>query len=190
MTSRVVKIIGSEQKGPQVSCGEYIDTGPDREVYWLKGINCTVEEFIEWFFETPEGENFCSDQEVLIDIGGTGLDMSVGKTLTVTFDEYIAGWRGRTRQWQLNQVQKDAISAFDWLEIEHWYGEPLSLMAPARRMDIAYHLHRTGVLSKEQLGEISSECGKAWADSKHADQTDLLIDDELNELLPKLEVPS
>lgn len=125
MSERIVRIISSEEKGPNVSCGDYYD-GPDREEYALEGVNCTVDEFIEWFLETERGEDFCAGDK-LIDIGGSSLDMTPGSLLSVTFDEYITGWSKRVKQFALNQIHLDAMAAYDRLGIEHFRGEPLCL---------------------------------------------------------------
>ena len=63
--------------------------GPDREDVLLEGVGCTVEEFLDWFMETEEGEKFCRISGGMTDIGGSKLDLSEGALINVTWDEYF-----------------------------------------------------------------------------------------------------
>ena len=63
--------------------------GPDRNDIKLEGVNCTIEQFLCWFLETEEGENFCRITNGMTDIGGSGLELKIGTILSVSFDEWF-----------------------------------------------------------------------------------------------------
>jgi len=183
MTVRTVRIISSEEKGPSISCGEYVDTTPDRECFEIEGIDCTVPEFMEWFLETEDGEDFCQSGNTLIDIGGTLLDMSPGKQLSVSFEQYIAGWRLRRRQAIVNQIRIDTMRAYESLGIEHWFGEALSIMVPDKRLHTALHMHRLNALSQDRLDEITNDCRQHKQAVPYEPNEALMSIDELHDLL-------
>jgi len=157
MTTRTVIIKSSEEKGQSLDGGLFGDTSPDREEYVIEGVNCTPREFIDWFLIMPEGQDFCSSGNDLIDIGGSSLDLSVGARLSVCFEEYFTAWLKRQTDWALNQIRIDSINAYDNLNIIHWQGEPLCLMSPKERLDIAFHMNRFDKLSNNQLNEYIRE---------------------------------
>lgn len=63
--------------------------GPERTDIQLEGVNCTIEEFYEWFLETKAGENFCTSDSSLIDIGGSNIDLSPGNVISVLFEDVL-----------------------------------------------------------------------------------------------------
>ncbi|ODM57035.1 hypothetical protein BC455_18255 [Vibrio harveyi] len=74
--------------------GNYIiDTTPDSLEIFIEGTNCTNEEFLEWFLTIEEANNrfdLCATaNNMLIDIGGSGMDFTLGTKLTVEFDAYF-----------------------------------------------------------------------------------------------------
>jgi hypothetical protein len=157
---RTVRIVSSEEKGPSVSCGEYVDSSPDREEYKLVGVNCTVSEFLEWFLEIDVGNDFCCSEDTLIDIGGSSLDLSIGAILSVSSDDYFSAWLQRTKAWHLNQARIEVGRIYDSLGIEHRHSEPLCLMSQEKRVQTAYWMNRIGLMSDERLTEHVKQCSK------------------------------
>ncbi|MDA0146171.1 hypothetical protein OCT63_18250 [Vibrio sp. RW] len=98
MTTRRAKIVDSEEKGPSTHGfrddeGDFLfDTSPDRLSIQLKPLNCSMSEFIEWFYFINEYNNYelivCDDGS-LIDLSGTSLDVTVGRVIEINFDEYF-----------------------------------------------------------------------------------------------------
>jgi len=185
MTTRTVIIKSSEEKGQSLDGGFFGDTSPDREEYEIEGVNCTPEEFIEWFLIMPEGQDFCSSGNDLIDIGGSSLGLSVGATLSVEFEEYFTTWLKKQTDWAINQVRIESMSVYDSLNIIHWQGEPLCLMSPKDRLDIAFHMNRFDKLSKNQLDEYIRE-NKQNEDQK-VGLTKIKLEDEFDFLLDLLD---
>lgn len=101
MTSRKVTVIESIQKGlgnhglhDESDDGILINTTPDIAVIYLEGVNCSPSDFIQWFLTVEESlgryDLIWGDDNSLIDIGGSPLNLSPGAELEVTFDEYFA----------------------------------------------------------------------------------------------------
>lgn len=67
--------------------GFYI--GPERVDIQLEGINCTVEEFNDWFFKTEAGWDFCESEKSIIDLGGSKIDLTPGTVITVSFKDVL-----------------------------------------------------------------------------------------------------
>jgi hypothetical protein len=93
---RSVKIVSSVDVGiSHDGCGTP-DSNPDRTNYFIEPINCTNAQFLDWFLETESGRDFCSDGEMLIDIGGSTMSLTIGDTLTVGFSEWFKAWLDRS----------------------------------------------------------------------------------------------
>lgn len=99
MTTSIVRVLGSTDKGPSYRSyyGEdldpIIDTSPDRTIIELESINCSVESFIEWFLTIEECKgryDFVSDGVNLIDIGGSAMELSKGTILMISFEDYFS----------------------------------------------------------------------------------------------------
>lgn len=95
MICRQAVIVSSESRGPSFDDDLLICSAPDREVIEIEGLNCTTQEFIDWFLETDENGSFCACDQALIDVGGSNLDLSVGQVLSVTSDAYFEVWLDR-----------------------------------------------------------------------------------------------
>ena len=99
MTSRKAIVVDSLEQGPSVhgyrddDGGLLFDTTPDRTKIYLKGINCTQREFMDWFLTIEESldrwDLLSSCDDSLVDIGGSPIDLSVGTVLEITFDDYF-----------------------------------------------------------------------------------------------------
>jgi len=161
------------------------DASPDREEYVIEGVNCTPREFIDWFLIMPEGQDFCSSGDDLIDIGGSSLDLSVGARLSVDFEDYFSVWLKKQVDWVLNQIRIDSMSVYDKLNIIHWQGEPLCLMPPKKRLDIAFHMNRFDKLSKNQLDEYIKE--NRQNEVQKIGITKTKLDDDFDDLMDLLD---
>ena len=99
MTSRKAFVVSEIDKGPSShgfvdDIGRLLfDTSPERTEIKFEGINCTSSEFLEWFLTLEEYEGrsdlIWGDDDTLIDIGGSPLDLSPGKKFEIEFDEYF-----------------------------------------------------------------------------------------------------
>src|SRR5690606_11571757 len=69
--------------------------GPGRTDILLSPICCSLDEFLDWFLITKAGENFCRFADTgelsgrITDIGGCGLDLSVGRVLSVSYESWL-----------------------------------------------------------------------------------------------------
>ncbi|MBW0298842.1 hypothetical protein B4P00_21995 [Shewanella xiamenensis] len=89
MTNRTVQIV-------EIYDDEFSDS------YELSGVNCTVREFLDWFFEIEYCEkryNFIAQvnglvggDDLLCDIGGDSRDMKLGGLLSIEFDEFFSAF--------------------------------------------------------------------------------------------------
>jgi len=122
MTIRTVRIISSVDKGMSQDCGLSIDCTPDRTVYKLEGVDCTVEEFLEWFLDSAEGEAFCATAcGTLIDIGGSSINTELGSEISIDYNTYFNYWLKRSLAWLERQVDIDTRKAYERLGIERRY---------------------------------------------------------------------
>jgi hypothetical protein len=86
MTERQVRITGVQKIEPCDEPGSFY-CGPERTDIQLEAVNCTLEEFYEWFLKTKAGEDFCISDRSLIEIGGTQLELTVGNLISVSFND-------------------------------------------------------------------------------------------------------
>ena len=93
MTVRKALITGIEQRGGDVDGAGFWnpDGNPERDHIRIEGINCTNEEFLDWFLATERGGSFCSDYPLgFIDLGSpVVIDSSIGAVIEVSFEEYF-----------------------------------------------------------------------------------------------------
>lgn len=89
LNSRRARVLDLENHYPCDEPGEHHYIGPERTDIALEGIDCTLNEFYEWFLKTEVGDDFCVSDEVLIDIGGSRLDLSPGNILLVSFQDVL-----------------------------------------------------------------------------------------------------
>lgn len=99
MTSRKALVVDAADKGPSYhgfiddNGLPFFDTSPDRTEITFEGINCTSAEFIEWFLTLEERAGrfdlLWGDDETLIDIGGSPIDLTTGTILEIDFDDYF-----------------------------------------------------------------------------------------------------
>jgi hypothetical protein len=106
MHNRKVRITAIQKIEPCDEPGIFY-CGPERTDIQLEGVNCTLEEFYEWFLKTKTGEDFCISDRSLIDIGGTSIDLAVGNLITVSFNDVLdelieAG--GRKAKYEISQL--------------------------------------------------------------------------------------
>ncbi|MCG6391786.1 hypothetical protein [Vibrio fluvialis] len=100
-TARKAQVIETRDRGPSVN-GYSDDEGwpcfatmPDCEEIRLEGVNCTTEEFIEWFLIVEQSLDrydfigMAGEDNSLLDIGGSSIDCTVGAMLEITFDAYF-----------------------------------------------------------------------------------------------------
>lgn len=106
MHNREVRITAVQKIEPCDEPGN-LYCGPERTDIQLEGVNCTLEEFYEWFLKTKTGEDFCISDRSLIDIGGTRLDLTVGNLISVSFidvlDEIIEA-SARQAKYEISQL--------------------------------------------------------------------------------------
>ncbi|MEI8659225.1 hypothetical protein [Vibrio sp. Hal054] len=100
-TERQARVIGARDRGPSENgcCDDdgwpCVDTTPDCEEIRFEGVNCTTEEFIEWFLMVEQSQDrydfigMAGEGDSLLDIGGSTIDCTVGTVLEVTFDAYF-----------------------------------------------------------------------------------------------------
>ena len=86
--ARKARILDTKHHSPCDEQGAFY-LGPERTDTQLEGVNCTIEEFYEWFLETKAGENFCTSDTSLIDIGGSDIDLSPGNVISVLFEDVL-----------------------------------------------------------------------------------------------------
>lgn len=92
MTSRIVSVVSIDDCGQGWDDVSVFDITPDHRVYHLKGVNCSTEEFAEWFsivdsdYEFIVGGTAC---EELIDLGGATTKLCIGMLLEITFEQYF-----------------------------------------------------------------------------------------------------
>ncbi|EGQ9133381.1 hypothetical protein GA069_26735 [Vibrio parahaemolyticus] len=98
MTTRVAIVVSSSERGPSYRDNvdeegrAIFDTSPDHVVYTLIGVNCTAEEFTDWFRVTDIDRCFIVGGETsnqLFDLGGGDIQLTVGMRLEVTFESYF-----------------------------------------------------------------------------------------------------
>ena len=85
---RQVRVIATEDIYPSDEPGDYY-IGPGRTDVLLEGVNCTVEQFLDWFLETTDGQDFIRIPGGMSDIGGSLLETMEGSLLSVAFDERL-----------------------------------------------------------------------------------------------------
>lgn len=94
MTVRMAIIVDSRD----FACSDEHDNyyaGPGRTDILLSPICCSLDEFLDWFLITKAGENFCRFADTgelsgrITDIGGCGLDLSVGRVLSVSYESWL-----------------------------------------------------------------------------------------------------
>lgn len=88
MTARTAFIVSKNYKGDSEEC-----PGPGRIVYQLQGIDCQIEEFMDWYRVVQEAQDFAfCPPDLLIDLGGNSISLEEGQILSVAFNEYFDGW--------------------------------------------------------------------------------------------------
>ncbi|USD58867.1 hypothetical protein J4N45_10030 [Vibrio sp. SCSIO 43140] len=125
MTSRIVEVVSCDDcgQGWQDDIDEHghsvFDTTPDHRVYRVVGVNCTTDEFAQWFCivdtdnEYVIGGRAC---EEYIDLGGAVMPMRIGMRLEITFEQYFNAWLERRimhANYQLNALIDDTIERLD-----------------------------------------------------------------------------
>lgn len=118
MTSRIAIVVSSTERGPSShdDMDEYgntiIDTSPDHTAYTLEGVNCTAEEFLEWFDITDVNSEFAivgGASNKLLDLGGASTTLHVGMRLEVSFEQFFDALienRIRRANYQLDRLLK------------------------------------------------------------------------------------
>ncbi|HCE2641726.1 hypothetical protein [Vibrio chemaguriensis] len=99
MTTRKVIVLDSCEKGASTHCfysDILLDTSPEHAQITLEGVNCTVQEFLDWFLivERYHGryDFCCTESGELIDIGGSLIDTNPGAVLEIDFNDYFNAW--------------------------------------------------------------------------------------------------
>ncbi len=88
MTARTAFIVRKYYKGDSEEC-----PGPGRIVYQLQGIDCQIEEFMDWYRVVQDATDFAfCPPDLLIDLGGNCISLEEGQILSVAFNEYFDGW--------------------------------------------------------------------------------------------------
>jgi hypothetical protein len=88
VTTRSAYILSKNYKGDSEE-----SPGPGRIVYELQGIDCQIEEFMDWYLVVQEAQYFAfCPPNLLIDLGGGFISLEEGQVLTVAFNEYFDGW--------------------------------------------------------------------------------------------------
>ncbi|MFA0809456.1 hypothetical protein [Microbulbifer epialgicus] len=91
-----VRIISSQEHEPSDDPDQYY-IGPERNDIELEGVNCTVDQFLNLFLDTKEGEGFCRlGATGMVDIGGSYICSTPGEILSVSFDDWL---RYRVEKW-------------------------------------------------------------------------------------------
>jgi hypothetical protein len=100
MTNRTVQIIGIYEDDFSAS-------------YELSGVNCTVREFLDWFFEIEyceerynfiaQGNERAEGDNLLCNIGGDSRAMKLGELLSIEFDEFFSAFV----QNKINQAKEE-----------------------------------------------------------------------------------
>lgn len=108
MTSRSAKIIGMSYEGDSEE-----SLGPGRIVYQLQGIDCQIEEFMDWYRVVQDAQDFAfCPPDLLIDLGGNCISLEEGQLLSVAFNDYFDGWLNQElADWRRCNRQNDANSA-------------------------------------------------------------------------------
>lgn len=112
MTTRSVKIIG-------ICDDDYSSS------YELVGVNCTVREFLDWFFEIEYCEqryNFIAQanerlegNNLLCDIGGDSRDMELGTVISIQFDQFFSAFL----QNKINQAKEELYDISYQFRLKH-----------------------------------------------------------------------
>ncbi len=106
---RTVSIVSSVDRGVSVDDYGTIDSNPDRTTHYLEATNCSIHEFMDWFFMTENSSDFCTDGESLIEIGASTINLAIGQTLSVSYSEWSQGWLKR----QVESAKHEIASAVE-----------------------------------------------------------------------------
>ena len=123
-TVRKAKVIRNTEKGWHMDEDSFYLSNPDSnpEHYYITflGINCTTEEFLEWFLVSDKSYGIAptGNKNTVVDVGSHCLELSVGSIVTVTYSEFFDSFLNNLANWALAQTFKDSLKAYSKLGIE------------------------------------------------------------------------
>jgi len=89
-TVRKARVSRIEKLGYSIDGTGCPDTNPDRHCVYIEPLNCSSEEFLEWFLDTQIGENYYQeDVNSFIDLSCNCTDLAVGFQFEVSYSEFF-----------------------------------------------------------------------------------------------------